>query len=192
MAAFNTFTEEDSKKTPEEIFAEIKSGEVVDAKEMPYEDKIRFMKYCMNYDGLQNAALLTNISFLVYGKNISDEVFADARIVFKNLEEYVDAKYDLKAEIEAYGRNLLKFYLAALKSYSVILPDGKIPVPASYRAILYTSDTSDISKIMNKYSFDTKDIPLVFDAEELINSFSIMDYPEVKDFVNYVMETLRK
>ena len=192
MVKIERFTEEDAKKTPEEIFSGISADEPVLIKDMPNEDKIRFLRYVLTYDGLINASLLTNVTFLIYGKNIEDEVFADERIVFNNLEEYVDAKYDLKAEIDEYAKNILKFYFAALKSYGLILNDGKIDIPGSYKAILQVSETADISKLMNKYSFDTKDVPLVFDAETIVNSFRIMESPIIKDFMDSVMESLKK
>ena len=192
MPAINKFTEEDANVPYEEFFGEIPANETFNMKSCPYEDKLRFLRYIMAFDGLINASLLTNISFLIYGKNIADATFADEGIIFSSLEEYVDAKYDLKAEIEEYARNILKFYFAALKSYAVILPDGMIPVPASYKVILIASDTSDISKLMNKFSFDTKDVPLIYDADEIINSFNMMDSPVVKDFMNFVMESLKK
>lgn len=192
MPTITTFTEEDAKVPYETYFGTIPADEVFNMKDCPYEDKLRFLRYIMAFDGLINAPLLTNISFLIYGKNIADETFAEESVIFTNLEEYVDAKYDLKTEIEEYARNLLKFYFAALKSYAVILPDGKIDIPASYKVVLIASDTSDISKLMNKFSFDTKDIPLVFDAGEVVDSFNALDSPVVKDFMNFVMESLKK
>lgn len=192
MVKLETFTEENFNTAPTDFFSTIMADEVIDAKEMPYEDKIRFVKYCMKYTDLINASALANISFLVYGKNISDDAFTDERIIFNNLEEYVDAKYDLKAEIEEYGKELLRFYLGALKSYSVILPDGKIGIPSSYKVILTTSEIKDISKLMTKYSFDLADVPLVFEADYIINSFRAQESPIIKDFINSVMETLRK
>ena len=186
-----SFTEDDAKASPADFFTQINADDVINAKDMPYEDKIRFVRYCMDFKDLINASALANISFLVYGKNISDEVFSDDRIFFSNLEEYVDAKYDLKAEIEAYGCELLKFYLGALRSYSVILPDGKIPIPSSYKVILSTSELKDISKLMNKFTFSLNEIPLVFDAEFIINAFRVQESPIVVDFINSVMESLK-
>ena len=192
MVKLDTFTAEDFERSPLDFFSGIQADEVINAKDMPYEDKIRFIKYCMAYTDLVNVSALANISFLVYGKNISDDAFSDERILFTNLEEYVDAKYDLKAEIEQYGKELLRFYLGALKSYSMILPDGKIPIPSSYKVILTTSEIKDISKLMTKYSFDLADVPLVFEADYIIDSFRAEDSPIIRDFINTVMENLKK
>lgn len=192
MATLNTFTEDDAKKTPEEIFGNIAIDELVILKDLPYDDKIRFIRYCMGYTDLINSSLLVNIAFMVYGSKISEDVFSDTKIAFTNLEEYVDAKYDLKPEIKKYGEDLLKFYLASLKSYDVILPDNKIPIPASYKAILLTSTPRDIAKLMRTYTLDLSTLPLVIGAEEIVDRQSINGSPVVQDFINFFMENLKK
>ena len=184
------FTESDMQKDPIEFFEKIKSDENIEIKSCPYEDKLRFLRYSMRFTSLANTSVLTNITFLVYGKNISDEVFEDERIMFSNLEEYVDARYDLKSEIEEYSKELLKFYLASVKSYGVILPDGKINIPASYKIILMSSGMKDISALMRKSKIDAENIPLVFNAEEIIQSFQIADSPMIKEFIDKVLGSL--
>lgn len=191
MAKLEKFTEEDMNKTPEELFGGIAFDESIQIRGLPYEDKVRFFKYCMNYDGLVNASALVNIAFVVYSPNISEELFSDANFPFNNLEEYVDIKYDLKTEIRVYGENLLKYFLGALKSYGVILHDNKIEIPASYRTILLTSSFKDISKLMRTYHIEFSEIPLVFGADEIINRFTINDSPALKMFVQSVMDGLK-
>ena len=100
---FKSFTEEDAEKAPSEFFEAIASDDILDMSDAPYEDKIRFMRYSLGFTDLINSQILSNISFLVYGKSISDDVFADPKIIFSNVEEYVDAKYDLKAELTECG-----------------------------------------------------------------------------------------
>lgn len=192
MADMDRFTEEDAGKTPEEIFGNIKSDEIVNIKAMSYDDKVRFLRYCMNYTDLINSSLLVNIAFIVYGSKISEDVFSDSKIVFQNLEEYVDVKYDLKAEIREYGTDLLKFYLASMKSYGVILADNKIQIPASYKAILLTSSPRDIAKLMRTYTVDMSELPLVFDANEIVDRYALNGSPAVNEFVTYFMGTLKK
>ena len=174
----------------EEFFKNVPADEVLDLKELPYEQKVAFAKYCMSLDSLVNASALVNIAFLIYGAKIEDEVFAQEQIWFNNLEEYVDAKYDLKAEITAYGQQILLYYMAALKSYSVILPDGKVDIPSSYKAVLMTSHIRDISKLMNKFTIDTANVPLVYDADKVVDAFMIADSPVIQEFINKVMEKL--
>lgn len=191
MVKIDTFTEEDAKKDPYKFFNAIPGDDIIDMTDASYEDKIRFMQYCMAYKDLINTALLTNIALLVFGTKIDDDSFTDSRIIFSSLEEYVDAKYDLKKEIDEYGRDLIKNYLAAFKSYSVILPDGKMAIPGSYKAILIAANTKDLSKLMNRYTFDTKELPLVFDADEIIDSFIYTDCKPIRDFVDFVMDGLK-
>ena len=191
MVKIDTFTEEDAKKDYFEFFNAIPGDEIVDMSDASYEDKIRFLQYCMGYKDLINTALLTNIALLVFGTKIDDDSFTDTRIIFSSLEEYVDAKYDLKKEIDEYGKGLILNYLAALKSYSVILPDGKMIIPGSYKAILIAATTKDVSKLMNRYTFDTKELPLVFDADEIVDSFVYTDCRPIRDFVDFIMDGLK-
>ncbi len=192
MKVMDSFSEEDAQKTPEEIFEGVNSDDFINIKNAPYDDKIRFIRYCMKYTDLVNGQVLTNISFLVFGRNISDEVFKDDKILFDSLEEYVDAKYELKSEIEAYGKDLLRFYLGSIKSYSAILPDGKIGIPSSYKVLLMSIDMYDISRLMQKYPVDFSEVPLVFDADTIVNSFTLGDSPVVKDFIKFVMDGLKE
>lgn len=191
MVKIDTFTEEDASKDPVEFFKAIPGDDIVDMSDASYEDKIRFLQYCMAFKDLINTALLTNIALLVFGTKIDDDSFSDTRIIFSSLEEYVDAKYDLKKEIDEYGKGLILNYLAALKSYSVILPDGKMVIPGSYKAILIAATTKDVSKLMNRYTFDTKELPLVFDADEIVDSFVYTDCRPIRDFVDFIMDGLK-
>lgn len=192
MVKLEKFTEEDMARDPAEFFNTIPMDEIIDLKEAPYEDKIRFMKYCLGFTDLINTAVLTNIAMLVFGTKIDDDAFEDPRVLFASLEEYVDAKYDLKKEIADYSENLLRFYLSALKSYTIILPDKKIPIPASYKAILIAASIRDVSKLMSLYGFDTQTLPLVFSAEEIVDSFTFGDSKPIQDFVSFVMDNLKK
>jgi hypothetical protein len=181
------FTEEDAKVDPAEFFGKVAMNEAIDMKSAPYEDKIRFLKYCMEYTDLVNAPLLSNIAFLVFGTKISDDVFADERVIFSNIEEYVDAKYDLKKELEIYGKDLLKFFLGSLRSYSVILPDGRIGFPGSYKSILMVSTFKDISKLMSRFGVQPDEIPLVFGGNEVIDAMTYGKSQLIDDFIKFVM-----
>ena len=187
---FKSFTEEDAEKAPSEFFEAIASDDILDMSDAPYEDKIRFMRYSLGFTDLINGQILSNISFLVYGKSISDDVFADPKIIFSNVEEYVDAKYDLKAELTEYGMQLLTYFLGALKSHSVVLPDKKIAVPASYKVILTSSSVHDISRLMNRYDISTEKVPLVFDSEYILDCIRYKETPVIKDFIDAVMGEL--
>lgn len=192
MVKFERFTQEDMAKDPAEFFNTIPMDEIIDMKDAPYEDKVNFMRYCMGFTDLINSSVLTNIAMLVFGTKIDDDAFDDPHVLFSSLEEYVDAKFDLKKEIFDYGGELLKYYLAALKSYTIILPDGKNPIPSSYKAILIACSMKDVSKLMGTHGFDTQTLPLVFSAEEVVDSFIFADSKPIQDFVAFVMDGLKK
>ena len=172
MVKFEKFTEEDANVEYSEFFNGIAIDEVFDVKSLPYEDKARFMKYIMGDEGLMNTHLLTNIVLMVNGRNIEDEVFAQESVVFNSLEEYIDMKFDLRDELRTFEENLLLYFLGAVKSYSVILPDNKKDVPMAYKIILSSLDLAAMSKIMNRVHVNMEDVPLVFDAEDIMLRFT--------------------
>ena len=188
MAKIETFTEDDAKKTPEEVFNNIPFDDTVIVRDMPYDDKVRFFKYVMGYNGLVNTHLLTNVSLLVNGKDIADEVFEQDDCPFKSLEEYVDLKFDLKDEIKKYCEGLLIAFLSAIKSLASVLPDGRVDVPGSYRVILMSMNIIDIAKILNR----TTELPMnslypIINPELIVNHFFAQPTSVVEDFIKYLM-----
>ncbi len=190
MVVITTFTEEDAQKDAREYFNGIQRDELIDIKGAPYDDKIRFLKYCMNFTDVINISVLTNMAFMVFGSKIADDTFKDRAIFFKDIEEYVDAKYDLRSELELYGIELLKYFYASIKSYSSVLPDCKINIPGSYKAILMASSIVDISKLMSKTE-KVEQIPLVFGADEVIDSMLFNKSKVIEEFVQFVMDGLK-
>lgn len=190
MVVITTFTEEDAQKDAREFFNGIQRNEIIEIKDAPYEDKIRFLKYCMSFTDVINASVLTNISFMVFGSKITDDTFEDKAIFFKDIEEYVDAKYDLRKELELYGIEILRYFFASIKSYSSVLPDGKIDIPGSYKAILMASSIVDMSKMMNRIDHINQ-IPLVFGADEVVDSLLFNKSKVVEEFVHFVMDGLK-
>lgn len=190
MVVITTFTEEDAQKDAREFFNGIQRNELIEIKDAPYEDKIRFLKYCMGFTDVINISVLTNISFMVFGSKITDDTFEDKAIFFKDIEEYVDAKYDLREELESYGAELLKYFFASIKSYSSVLPDGKIDIPGSYKAILMALSIVDISKLMTRMG-PIEQIPLVFGADEVVDSLLFNKSKVVEEFVHFVMDGLK-
>ena len=172
MVKFEKFTEENAKEPYSTFFDGVSIEEVYDVKGLSYEDKLRFMRYIMGDDGLMNASLLTNILIMVNGKNLEDDVFEKEEVIFRSLEEYIDLKFDLKDELRAFEENLLLYFLGAVKSYSVILPDNKKDVPMAYRLTLSSLDLAAMSKIMNRVHVNIEDVPLVFDAEDIMLRFT--------------------
>ena len=187
MAKYETFTEDDAKTPYDEFFKDVPFTEIYDVKGLPFEDKKRFIEYIMGDKRLVNANLLMNIALLVKGSNLDDETFDKPEVFFKSLEEYVDLKFELKDVIGAYTRDMLKYFFSAIKSYSLILPDGKEPIPEAYTVLLCSSSIKDLSKLLNKVSVNSDDWVLVSGADVIINAlFGIT--PSIELFMNNLKE----
>lgn len=191
MAKIETFTEDDTKVPYDEFFKDIPPTEVYDVKELSFDDKKRFIEYIMGDTRMINSNLLMNIALLVKGNDLSDEIFDKPEIFFKSLEEYVDLKFELKDTIAAYAHDMVKYFFSALKSYSLILPDGKEMVPESFSVLLCTMSVKDLSKLVNKVKVDSDEWILVNDAETIINSMFGLT-PAVELFMNNFKEYLMK
>ena len=188
MAKFIEFTEDDAKKPYDEFFAEIPLTEAFDVKELSFDDKKRFIKYIMGDTRLVNSNLLMNIALLVKGNDLSDEIFDRPEIIFSSLEEYVDLKYELREVIGGYAHDLVKYLFSAIRSYSLILPDGKEEIPEAFSILLCTSSIKDIS---NKVHVDSDEWVLVSGSENIINSLFGLS-PAIGLFLDNLKEYMEK
>lgn len=175
------FTEEMAAQP--EYFKDVPLDTIIEAKDLPFDDKVRLLKYCMSNEILINSSLVTNLLLLIKGSTLEDEVYEDAKVIFKDLEEYIDIKLALKKEISDFEENVLRYYFGALKSLSIKLPDGKIEIPALYKAILTVADIYMISKLLNKHKVDFDTIPLVFDGDVILQVVNFQN-PLITEFMN--------
>lgn len=187
--ALTEFTEEMASNP--EYFKDVSFDTIIEAKDLPFEDKKRLLSYCMKNDILINASLNTNLILLIKGASLEDSVYADKKVIFKDLEEFLDVKSDLKEEIEQFEKNVLRYYFGAFKSLSIKLPDGKIDIPPMYRNILSVADVNMMSKLVNKHGFDFKDAPLVHDAGIILNEVNLQN-PLIGRFMKNIMGKLEK
>ena len=170
MIKLDSFTVEDALVPYEEYFKDVPLTEAYDVKQLPFEDKVRFVKYVMGDARLVNQNLLINIALLVKGNDLADEIFQRPEIFFTTLEEYVDVKFELKDVIKEYAHTLMMYFFSALRSYSLILPDGKERIPEAYAIILCSSTLKDISKLLNKIRVNSEEWILVEGADSIINA----------------------
>lgn len=142
----------------------------VNIKDMPFEDKVKFLKCALEDRTVINTNIVANLSYLVGGMNLNDELFADSRVYFKNIEEYVDLKDRLKDEIQQYRDDIAKYFLSAVKSLGVVLPDGRVDIPSTIALIMGAMNWMDFSKIFRVAKFSSDDLVLVNNPEGAIAS----------------------
>lgn len=187
--ALTEFTEEMASQP--EYFKDVPIDTIIEAKELSYDDKVRLIKYCLGNDILVNSSLVMNLILLIKGSTLEDEVYKDAKVIFKDLEEYIDIKLALKKEISDFEENVLKYYFGAFKSLSVKLPDGKIEIPPLYKAVLTVADIYMTSKLLNKHKLDFDSLPLVYEGNIILHAVNFQN-PLMNEFMNVLAGRIKK
>lgn len=161
---------------------------VVNIKELSYEDKVRFVKFCLSCDCLCNASILSNLVILAQGKLIEEDLYDNDNIFFEDDIEFLDMCTDLREEILQFNTNIVKYFLAALKSLSSLIGDGAVHIPNLYFNTLPSYTLNTISSAMQKVSIDYDELPFVFNADVIVNKICAG-----KSFVEeFMSELLRK
>lgn len=183
------FTEEMAAQP--EYFKDVPMDTIIEAKGLPFEDKVRLLKYCMSNEILINSSLVTNLILMIKGSTLEDSVYEDAKVIFKDLEEYIDIKLALKKEISDFEENVLKYYFGAFKSLSIKLPDGKIEIPPLYKAVLTVADIYMISKLLNKHKLDFDSLPLVYEGDIILQAVNFQN-PLITEFMNVLAGRIKE
>ena len=183
-----TFKNEDAEK----LFQEVPYDESFDLSEMPTEEKTEFLRYCLKDENMRNINILTNVILMAQGCDLSDELFAQPDIFFKDAEEYIDIKLALKEDIEEFDKKIVMYYLAAVKSISVLLPDHKFGVPNLYYHTLLAIDLNAVSRMMNKVSVNYDEVPLIFNADIILSNLSVKDVSIASVLVDFLKEAEKK
>ena len=184
----------DTFKTEEaqELFEKVPYDETFDLSDMKTDDKIEFLRYCIKDAGMKNINILTNVILMAQGCDLSEELFAQDDIFFKDAEEYIDVKLALKEDIEEFDRQIVKYYLSAVKSISVLLDDHKFNVPNLYYHTLLAIDINTISRFMNRVDMNFEDIPLIFNADIILSNLSKKEESITSAIVNFLKEAEKK
>lgn len=130
------------------------------------ENKIYILKDAMSDKELQDPVLLLNIFNLIKNYNsYDDSYFSYEYTMFKDLEEILQIKLELKTDIKEYKTELAFWFLSCLNSLQKIeytYADTVYSIPKAYKAILDQSDLILISNFINKANnIETKDLVLV-------------------------------
>jgi hypothetical protein len=156
---------------------ELEDTESIDIKELSYDDKLLFMKRVFIEKNLVNSSILLNIYTLIKSSNsLDDALFANENIYFNNIEEYLDIKFDLKADIIKFNKELIEYFIAVLKGVGIFESDGQdrcINIPLIYQRILFITDFYTLSRIMFKVAeIDFGIIPPALNATAILGTLS--------------------
>jgi hypothetical protein len=165
-----TFDKDQDLSEIEKLFF---TDESFDIKDMPTKDKIGFIEYCLSKTDATNTQVLTNVILIVLGGTLDNALFDRQDIYFNSLMEYLDIKTALKAQIDQFSNQLLKYFIGAIKGYYSLLVDNKVPIPVIYGALLSVANLDQISKLFMHADFNVKDVPQVQNSKAIIDGFCI-------------------
>ena len=142
---------------------------------MPYEDKLRFIKFCLGCEAISNACIIANLVILAQGRLIDEELYNNEDIFFEDDIEYLDTCTDLREEIRDFNTKLVSYFLASLKSMSSLIPDGAEHIPNIYYNALASYNLTSMSSAMQKVSIDYDSLPAVVNGEIVVDRVCARD-----------------
>lgn len=165
-------------------------GEVLDFDEANEDKKIFFnfktltvkhltevYRLVLNRKTLSNESIILNINILINGYNtLDDSLFTMKEIYVNGVEDLIDIKLDLTDEIQAFQTELIKWFLASLKSMHRVeftYLDTVEDVPPVFVKVMMASNFLTMSQIFSKASpINTSEIPLVKGAYPFVASMA--------------------
>ena len=140
----------------------------VDVKELPYDDKLRFLKLCMQTNCISNTCIVSNITILAQGRLIDEELYESDDIFFEDDIEYLDLSNDLREEIKAFNSKIVMYFLAAFKSMNNLISDGAEDIPNLYYTSLASYSLNSMSSAMQKAEVDFNSLPFVTNGRRIV------------------------
>ena len=137
--------------------------------DLDYDSKKRFIKFCLECEGINNACIISNLVILAQGRLIDEELYDNDDIFFEDDIEYLDICTDLRTEINAFNTQIVSYFLGSLKSLSSLIPDGAEHIPNLYFNALSSYNLNTMSSAMQKVSVDYDALPFVINAELVVN-----------------------
>ena len=185
----------DLENLTDKYFLSADAEDVLEIKSLPVEDKVKCFKFFLESDAIMNYSVITNLFMLLNGiAGMKDKLSNDNRIFFKNLEEYVDIKLELKCEIENFKKKLLVYYLGVVEGLNVKIPELKIHIPNTYYNVLYLANPIFISKIMSEQlkNIDVNEVKPTFNAESVYDQINNHVYSHTYGIIDRLVSEAMK
>lgn len=154
-----------------EIEAALTGDEMIDARDLPIDDKKEFIGYCLENANITNNTVVVNLILVVLGGTLDNKLFDRDDIYFKSLMEYLDIKTAIKTQLNNFCNQLVKYFIGALKGYYSLLSDNKVPIPVLYGIILSVANLNQISRLFVHANFNVHDVPQVENSKMIIDGF---------------------
>jgi hypothetical protein len=147
---------------------------LVDIKTVPFELKRDIIKFALGYQELKDPLMIMNLINLVKVYNtLEEEYFQNADIYVNSVEELLDLKLALNAELKAFTKQISIYFLSLFKSYSktaFTATDEHIKLNYLYHAVFCSTDFLTLAGIFAKTpEFSTKDLIYIDDAYKYVS-----------------------
>lgn len=150
------------------------------------EEKVAWLKTIlqMKEDVVPSDVEVLNVLNLIGNGNLTDELFSNQDIVFKDLAEYSDIKTALKPEITTLKQELAHNYLAVISSCRVlraIRPESIIKLHPLIKLLLLNLGFFQLNTILanNIKKVDVTNLPIVDDGiaimQTIVKSMQMLD-----------------
>lgn len=158
--------------------------DILDVKNLSFETKVEFFRYILSNEDVLDSVIILNIFNMVKCYNAFDDSYFSAESTFfKDFEEYLDIKTELREELDKFSKQLCIYYMAVLYSCGVTDDTADrdiISMPLIYQRLLYIVDFVSMSNILNKtknFTINVDELPLIQNSciylESLSNRFLI-------------------
>jgi hypothetical protein len=141
---------------------------IVMIKDLPYEDKLRFIKMCFKAECISNVSIISNLVVLAQGRLIDEELYDNDDIFFVDDIEFLDICTELRTEIKNFNSKIVTYFLGAFKSITNIVDDSSVHVPNLYFNALASYNINSMSSAMQKADIKWEDVPYVFVGDEIV------------------------
>ena len=141
------------------------------------EIKLEAMKFLFTQEDLLDSYAILNLyNFIKCYNTFAEEFFESACIYVKDVEEFLDTKYELKDVFDKVTRDLCIYYLSVLKSCDKINTDfdTMIVLPLLYQRLLFITDFPTLAVLLNKVQdIDLSKTFVVNNANAFLDSLSL-------------------
>lgn len=147
---------------------------MIDLKSLPVSFKAEAIKYAIKLDDLKDPLMTMNLINLVKVYNtLEDKYFESEDIYVNSVEELLDLKLELSAELKEFTKRISIYFMSMFKSYNKMVfnsTDEHIELPSLYRSVFCATDFLTLSGIFAKApEFSSKDLVYIDNAYRYIS-----------------------
>ena len=146
---------------------------MLDIKSLSLDDKVAIIKIALNCENVTDPLMIMNLINLVKVYNtLADDYFESPDVYVNSVEELLDLKLALSANLKEFARNIVIYFLSILKSYhktSYNSTDSHKSLPSLYNMFFWSVDFLTLSGILAKApEVSTKDLTFIDGAPNIL------------------------